>query len=57
MGRSMDDVIIAAALGTAATGETGSGTQALTNTIANGNTNLTLAKLREATMVPPSPPQ
>ena len=48
MGRAMDDVIIAAALGTAATGETGSGSATITNTIANGNTNLTLAKLREA---------
>lgn len=48
MGRAMDDVIIAAALGTAATGETGSGSATITNSIANGNTNLTLAKLREA---------
>ena len=48
MGRAMDDVVIAAALGTAATGETGSGSATITNSIANGNTNLTLAKLREA---------
>ena len=48
MGRAMDDVIIAAALGTAATGETGSGSATISNSIANGNTNLTLAKLREA---------
>jgi hypothetical protein len=48
MGRAMDDVVIAAALGTAATGETGSGSATISNSIANGNTNLTLAKLREA---------
>ena len=48
MGRAMDDVIITAALGTAATGETGSGSATISNSIANGNTNLTLAKLREA---------
>ena len=53
MGRAMDDVVITAALGTASTGETGSSTEAAfsssdDNYIANGNTNLTLAKLREA---------
>jgi len=48
MGRAMDDVIIAAALGTAATGETGSGSATISNSIANGNTKQTLAKLREA---------
>ena len=48
MGRAMDDVIITAALGTAATGVAGAGTATITNSIADGNTNLTLAKLREA---------
>jgi len=48
MGRSMDEVIIDAALGTAYTGETGATTQALTHSIAQGGTGLTLAKLLEA---------
>ena len=50
MGRAMDDVIITAALGTSATGETGSGTadlDATTNTVgsASSNDGLTIAKL------------
>jgi len=48
MGRTMDDVIIAASQGLAYTGVDGSGTQALTLTVAAGATNLTLAKLLEA---------
>lgn len=50
MGRAMDDEIIAAALGTAYTGETGSTATALPagQKIAAGGTDLTLAKLREA---------
>lgn len=53
MGRSMDDVIIAAATGAASTGETGSGTanlDATDNTVgsASSNDGLTLAKLQEA---------
>ena len=48
MGRTMDDIIIAAASGTAYTGVDGSGTQALTLQVAAGATNLTLAKLLEA---------
>jgi hypothetical protein len=53
MGRAMDDVIITAALGTSATGETGSGTadlDATTNTVgsASSNDGLTIAKLLEA---------
>lgn len=50
MGRSMDDEIIAAALGTAFTGETGSTSTALPagQQIANGGTDMTLAKLRTA---------
>jgi len=48
MGRTMDDIIIAAASGTAYTGVDGSGTQAITLTVAAGATNLTLAKLLEA---------
>jgi hypothetical protein len=48
MGRAMDDSIIAAATGTALTGKSGSGSQALTNTIAHGSAGLTIAKLVEA---------
>jgi len=48
MGRTMDDIIIAAASGTAYTGVDGSGTQAITLQVAAGATNLTLAKLLEA---------
>lgn len=53
MGRAMDDVIIAAALGTASTGETGSGSATLdaTNNMvgsASSNDGLTIAKLLEA---------
>ena len=50
MGRAMDDEIISAATGTAFTGETGSTSTALPSgqQIANGGTDLTLAKLREA---------
>ena len=50
MGRAMDDEIIAAALGTAFTGETGSTSTALpaAQQIANGSADMSLAKLREA---------
>jgi hypothetical protein len=50
MGRAMDDEIIAAATGTAFTGETGSTSTALPSAqqIANGGTDMTVAKLREA---------
>lgn len=50
MGRAMDDEIIAAATGTAFTGETGSTSTALPSDqqIANGGSDLTVAKLREA---------
>jgi len=53
MGRAMDDVIIAAATGTASTGETGSGSASLDATAnsvgsASSNDGLTIAKLREA---------
>ena len=50
MGRKMDDVIIAAATGTANTGETGSTSTSMLagNQIANGSTDLTVAKLRTA---------
>lgn len=50
MGRSMDEVIIDAALGTAYTGETGATTTTITTaqTIAVGSTGLTLAKLLAA---------
>lgn len=47
--RLEDDVLIAAFNATAYTGKTGTGTQAITNTIANGGTGLTLAKLRQIT--------
>ena len=45
MGRTMDDVIIAAASGLAYTGVDGSGTQAITLQVAAAATNLTLTKL------------
>ena len=53
MGRAMDDVIITAALGTASTGETGSGSATLdaTNNMvgsSSSNDGLTIAKLLEA---------
>jgi hypothetical protein len=50
IGRTMDDVIYAAALGTAATGENGSGSATLPSgqIILNGGTNLTIDKIREA---------
>ena len=53
MGRAMDDVIITAALGTASTGETGSGSATLDATAnmvgsASSNDGLTIAKLTEA---------
>ena len=50
MGRAIDDEIIAAATGTAFTGETGSTSTALPsgNQIAAGGTDLTLTKLRDA---------
>lgn len=48
MGRAMDDSIITAATGSALTGKSGSGSQALTNTIAHGSAGLTIAKLVEA---------
>lgn len=50
MGRAMDDEIIAAATGTSFTGETGSTSTALPagQQIANGGTDMTVAKLREA---------
>jgi hypothetical protein len=50
MGRAMDDEIIASALGTAYTGETGSTATTLPagQQIANGGADMSLAKLREA---------
>jgi len=48
IGRAIDSEIIAAATGTAKTGKSGSGSQALTKTIANGSADLTVAKLLEA---------
>lgn len=51
LGRSLDDIIIAAALGTAQTGENGSTATPFataTQTIAVGATGLTVAKLRQA---------
>jgi len=50
MGRAIDDEIIAAALGTAYTGETGSTATSLpaAQQIANGSADLSVAKLREA---------
>lgn len=46
--RSIDDEIIAAATGSASTGKSGAGSQALTKTIANGSADMTVAKLLEA---------
>lgn len=48
MGRAMDDSIIAAATGSALTGKTGGTSTALTQTIANGSADMTVAKLIEA---------
>ena len=48
MGRSMDDIVIAAASGLAYTGVDGSGTQAITLQVAAAATNLTLTKLLAA---------
>ena len=48
MGRAMDDVIIAAATGTAFTGETGAGSENAQTAIAAGGAGLTIAKLRTA---------
>ena len=48
MGRAMDDVIIAAATGTAFTGETGSTSESAQTAIAAGGTGLTIDKLRTA---------
>lgn len=48
MGRAMDDSIISAATSAALTGKSGSGSQALTNTIVHGSAGLTIAKLVEA---------
>ena len=45
MGRAMDDSIIAAATGSALTGKTGGTSTALTQTIANGSADMTVAKL------------
>jgi len=48
MGRAMDDVIITAALGTAYTGETGTGTESVQTGVVKGSTGLTVAKLISA---------
>ena len=48
MGRAIDDVIIAAATGTAFTGETGATSESAQTPIAAGGTGLTIAKLRTA---------
>jgi hypothetical protein len=51
LGRSMDDIIIEAALGTSKTGENGSANTVFDTAnqqIANGGTGLTIAKLRQA---------
>ena len=48
MGRAMDDVIITAALGTASTGETGTGTETVQTGVVKGTTGLTVAKLISA---------
>ena len=48
MGRAMDDVIISAALGTASTGETGTGTETVQTGVVKGTTGLTVAKLISA---------
>ena len=45
LGRKLDSVIYQGIRGTALTGETGTGSQALTETIAHGSTGLTLAKI------------
>jgi len=47
IGRKIDDVIIAAATGTAKSGETGSTDVTLTNTVVSTNTGLTFAKVTE----------
>ena len=53
MGRAMDDVIIAAAIGTAKTGKDGSTSTALPSTqkVAHGSANLTIAKLLSAKQI------
>ena len=48
MGRAMDDVIITAALGTASTGETGTGTETVQTGVVKGTSGLTVAKLISA---------
>jgi hypothetical protein len=48
MGRAMDDVLITAALGTASTGETGTGTETVQTGVVKGTTGLTVAKLISA---------
>ena len=48
MGRAMDDVLITAALGTASTGETGTGTETVQTGVVKGGTGLTVAKLISA---------
>ena len=48
MGRAMDDVIITAALGTASTGETGTGSETVQTGVVKGTTGLTVAKLISA---------
>ena len=48
MGRAMDDVIISAALGTASTGETGTGSETVQTGVVKGTTGLTVAKLISA---------
>ena len=48
MGRAMDDVLITAALGTAFTGETGTGTETVQTGVVKGTTGLTVAKLISA---------
>ena len=48
MGRAMDDVIITAALGTAFTGETGTGTETVQTGVVKGTSGLTVAKLISA---------
>ena len=48
MGRAMDDVIITAALGTAFTGETGTGTESVQTGVVKGTSGLTVAKLISA---------
>jgi hypothetical protein len=48
MGRAMDDVLITAALGTASTGETGTGTETVQTGVVKGTSGLTVAKLISA---------